>query len=112
MLPSERDQALLWDIRQAAHEISEYVHGVIFSRFASAKPLRAAVERQLITIGEAARQVSPEFKQAHAEIPWRAIIAQRNVLVHEYGEVKVEQIWLTATRDIPQLLQQLDALTP
>jgi uncharacterized protein with HEPN domain len=110
MQQNERDQALVWDIREAAREITEYVQGTIYTRFAASKSLRAAVERQLITVGEAARQLSSEFKLAHPQIPWRTIVAQRNVLVHEYGEIRVEQLWLTATQDIPQLIQQIDSI--
>jgi uncharacterized protein with HEPN domain len=43
----------------------------------------------------------------HSEIPWRAIIAQRNVLAHEYGEIKQERMWLVATERVPDLIKKL-----
>jgi uncharacterized protein with HEPN domain len=112
MQPVERDRALLWDMREAARDTVEFIQGLKFTHFASDKKARAAVERQIITMGEAARQVSPEFKQAHPQIPWREIIGTRNVLVHEYSEVKIEIIWLAATRRIPELIGLLDPLIP
>ncbi len=112
MHPEDRDAALLWDMREAAREIQEFTQGITYARFASDKMRRYAVERQIMVIGEAARQVSEGFKTAHPEIPWKGIIGQRNVLAHEYGEVLVERIWLVAIRDIPDLLRSLEQLVP
>lgn len=71
-----------------------------------------AVERAIEIIGEAARRVSQDFQQAHAGIPWRSMIAQRNVLAHEYGEILQEHIWRVATQYIPVLTDQLAPLIP
>lgn len=69
--------------------------------------LRAAVERHLQIVGEAARRISPELQDAHPEIPWRRITAQRNILVHEYGEIEHELMWSVATGAIPTLITRL-----
>ena len=74
--------------------------------------LRYAVERQLIVFGEAARHVSNELKEQHPDIPWMQIIGQRNVLAHDYGEILVERVWLTATKNLPELLAFLEQITP
>lgn len=63
-------------------------------------------------IGEAARRVTPEFRAAHAEIPWPQIIDQRNILAHEYGEIRSERIWETATVQVPELIRSLEILLP
>lgn len=112
MPPSERDLALLWDMRKALREIAEFMQGVEFAQFSSNKILRYAVERQLIVLGEAAKKISEEFQQGHPELPWRGIIGQRNVLAHEYGEILIERIWLVATEKIPALLPALENLLP
>lgn len=74
--------------------------------------LRSAVERQIEIIGEAARRVSKELPDAHPEILWRPIQAQRHVLAHEYGEIKHDRIWRVATIHIPELIIQLEPLVP
>jgi uncharacterized protein with HEPN domain len=112
MQPSERDLALLWDMREAVREISEFMQDAEFVHFSSNKMLRYAVERQLIVLGEAAKKVSEEFRQAHPEIAWRGLVGQRNVLAHEYGEILIERIWLVATEKIPALLPLLENLIP
>jgi uncharacterized protein with HEPN domain len=58
-------------------------------------------------IGEAAGRVSESFRDVHPEIPWRQIIGQRNVLIHEYGEIKHERIWKVVKENIPQLIEWL-----
>lgn len=112
MPPENRDLALLWDMRRAARDITEFMQGVTFAEFDSYKMLRYAIERQLVVIGEAANHISETFKQAHPEIPWKGIVGQRNVLAHEYGEILVERIWLAANERVPELIQLLDPLIP
>jgi uncharacterized protein with HEPN domain len=70
------------------------------------------VERKIEILGEAARKVSDEYKELHQEIPWRGIIGQRNVLIHEYNEVDQRAIWELATVDIPKLINLLEPLVP
>ena len=112
MQPEERDAALLWDMREAACEIAQFIKGVSYDEFESQKVLRYAVERQILVIGEAAGRVSSNLRGAHPEIPWGSIIAQRNILAHEYGEILVERIWRVASEHIPELIRLLDPLIP
>ncbi|MEQ8541542.1 MAG: DUF86 domain-containing protein [Coleofasciculus sp. D1-CHI-01] len=74
--------------------------------------LQSAVERQLEILGEAARRMSDNFRQAHPEIPWSDIIGQRNVIAHQYEEIRQERIWSVVTSDIPTLITQLEPLIP
>jgi uncharacterized protein with HEPN domain len=112
MQPEARDAAYLWDIIQAARDISDFVSDLTYEQFAADKKTRYAVERQLLAIGEAANRVSALFRNEHPEIPWRRIVAQRNVLAHEYGELLVERIWLVVKESIPQLVETLQRLLP
>jgi uncharacterized protein with HEPN domain len=112
MRPEERDPAYLWDMREAARDVLRFIEGADFERFASDKMLRYAVERQVTVIGEAARRVSQAFKDQHPEIPWRRIIGQRNILVHEYDRVETERVWRVATEHLPRLASFLDSVIP
>ena len=112
MQPEERDAAYLWDMLEAAREIIQFVQGLTIDEFQQNKAVRYAVERQLLVIGEAANHVSGPFKAEHPDIPWAGIIAQRNVLAHEYGEILPERIWATARDRVPVLVKQLGLLVP
>jgi len=64
---------------------------------------RFAVERQLLVVGEAANHLSSSFQESEPSIPWSNIIGLRNIIAHDYGEILVERIWLTAINHIPEL---------
>jgi uncharacterized protein with HEPN domain len=112
-MPRERDDiSLLWDMREAARKVRQFVAAKTFHEYSQDEVLQAAVERKLEIIGEAARGISDEFQQEHPEVPWRGIISQRHFLAHEYGEVRQEKLWRVATIRIPELLDQLEKLIP
>jgi len=110
MLPNERDMAYLWDMRKYALEITEIIKGVPHTKFIENKTIRYAIERLLLIIGEAANHISREFREQHSTIEWAQIIGLRNILAHEYGEVKTDKIYLAATKSIPTLLENLEPL--
>jgi uncharacterized protein with HEPN domain len=43
-------------------------------------------------------------------VPWRDVVAQRNVVVHEYHRLDVNTLWTIAENDLPQLDRQLAAV--
>ena len=112
MRPEERDIAYLWDMREAAREVLQFIRDVPYARFEKDKVLRYAVERQIQAIGEAASRVSNGFRDSHPEIAWQGIIGQRNVLAHEYGQILIERIWRVASERLPELVRLLDPLIP
>ncbi len=107
MPPEERDKAYLWDMLDAALAIAQFVHGRSYTEYLSNRMMRGAVERHVEIIGEAARRVSEATREANQDIPWRAIIGQRNVLAHEYDEILDEAMWGVATRRVPELITAL-----
>ena len=111
-MPPERDPIYLWDMLTAAKGIAASVQSLTLERYLGDENLRLAVERRIEIIGEAARRISDEFKRAHPEVPWRPIIDQRNVLIHEYDEIEHERIWNLAVRAIPDLIVKLAPLLP
>jgi len=112
MRPEHGDPAYAWDMLDAARTVRSYVQGRSLDAYLADRMLRDAVERNVEIIGEAARRVSKGFRDAHPEIPWPRIIAQRNVLSHEYGEIEDALVWDVATKDIPELIAALEPLVP
>jgi len=98
MQPNERDMSYLWDMRKYALEIQEIIKDVPHTKFIGNKTIRYAIERLLLIVGEAANHVSQGFQENHSEIEWAQIIGLRNILAHEYGEVKMDKIYLAATK--------------
>lgn len=112
MRPDQRDASYLWDMLDAARWVLNSTRGVSFVEYTDDRKLYLAVERAIQIIGEAANRVSPDFQQSHPEIPWRGMVAQRNVLVHEYGDVEHALIWDLIQRELPALVEQLERLVP
>jgi len=71
-----------------------------------------AVMRPLEIIGEAARLVSQQTRQAHPEIPWEQMIGMRNRLIHEYFRVNLKTVWETVQNDLPRLIALIEPLVP
>jgi len=112
MQPDERDYAYLWDMLQAAKELMDMNQDVNFESFLDDTKLMRATERSLEIIGEAAGRLSKGFTSEHQEIEWQAIIGQRNIIAHEYGQIDYELLYRTVMDDIPELIRQLEQLVP
>lgn len=108
----QRDAAWLLDMLGAAQAVRSFVVGRSFTDYTGDLMFRSAVERQIEIVGEAARNLSEAFKNAHPEIPWRPLIAQRHRLAHEYGEIIDALIWKVATVHVPRLIEQIQPLVP
>ena len=64
--------------------------------------LQVWVIHHLQIVGEAARGVSQGIDQ-HPEVEWPRIIALRNILVHEYFGLDLDQVWMLAQSELPKL---------
>ena len=107
-----RDDAFLLDMLLAARRVLKYAQGLDFQRFEDDEVLQDAILRRIQIIGEAARKISEEFKEAHPEIPWFEIIGMRHRLIHEYFRVITEKVWEVIEKDIPSLIALLELLVP
>ena len=110
MRPDVKDMARLWDMLDAARAVAEFTKGLRFEDFLKDRKTRNAVERNLEIIGEAARNVSPETRQSHPDIPWSSIIGLRNVIAHEYGEILYEKLWGICKNRLPVLIEQIEEM--
>ncbi|HXO26516.1 MAG TPA: HepT-like ribonuclease domain-containing protein [Thermoanaerobaculia bacterium] len=97
---------------EAAQTLRELIAGLSVAAYLADRKTQLAVERAIEILGEAARRVSPAVQQSHPEIPWVGIIAQRNVIAHEYGEIKQERLWVVATVHVEDLIPKLRLLVP
>jgi len=112
MQPDQRHLSYLWDMRSSAERIAELVDGATFDDFGPNSMLRLAVERLMEIIGEAARRVPDDVRASHPLISWGAIIGQRNIIAHEYGEIDPRILWVTANKDMLPLIAATDAIIP
>lgn len=62
-----------------------------------------AVVRNFEIIGEAAKRISEPTRSLAPDIPWRRIAGFRDVLIHQYAGVDLEETWKRIERDLPPL---------
>jgi uncharacterized protein with HEPN domain len=103
------DRERLFDILDAIERIeAQAARG--HAAFAGDELAQTAAIRWVEIIGEATRGLTEELRQAHPEVPWRQMVAMRNVLIHGYFDIDVDLVWSVAQNDIPKLGAQVRAI--
>jgi uncharacterized protein with HEPN domain len=69
--------------------------------------LRRAARSVIIDVSEAVTRLPDEVRDAHPEIPWRAIRTTRNIVAHAYDEVNDEYVWEALRTGVPELVEGL-----
>jgi uncharacterized protein with HEPN domain len=60
-------------------------------------------------IGEAAGKLSRDFRALHSEVPWPQIAGMRNIIIHDYFGIDLDQVWQVVERDLPVLRSQVES---
>lgn len=63
--------------------------------------------RSLEIIGEAVKQLPPNFRTDYPEIEWRKIAGMRDKLIHNYFGVDYDIVWDAVINEIPHLEQKI-----
>jgi uncharacterized protein with HEPN domain len=104
------DQVRLRHMVEAARDAVSFIEGKTRADLDSDRMRSLALVRCIEVIGEAASRLSPEFQQAHPEVPWPVIVATRNRLIHAYFDINLDIVWNTVVQDLPPLIETLEAL--
>ncbi len=107
-----RDAATVADILAAAARIDRFVTGLTQEAFVDDEKTRSAVLHELLVIGEASKRLSAAFRDANPRVPWRQMAGMRDKLIHAYDAVDVDEVWRTATVDVPTLAATLRPRSP
>lgn len=66
-----------------------------------------ATVRAIEIVGEAARHVPDDFRDRFPAIPWRQMVAMRNILAHNYEGADPKIVHRTATVNLADLITRL-----
>jgi uncharacterized protein with HEPN domain len=97
----------LHDMLDNAELALSFVIGMEYDEFFEDEKSTYAVMRALEIIGEAARKVPEDVRNANPEIPWREITGMRNKLMHEYFGANMKVVWRTVQEDLPVIVPVL-----
>jgi uncharacterized protein with HEPN domain len=56
--------------------------------------------------------VSVEIRMNRHDVPWRQIAGFRDVVVHDYSRVDLQEVWRIVQEDLPTLITLLEPLVP
>jgi uncharacterized protein with HEPN domain len=107
-----RDEAALLDIARAGRLIQEFIAGMDKTAFVNDAKTQSAILHQLLVMGEAVKRLSADLRARHTNVPWSLIAGMRDNLIHGYDVIDLDEVWKTATTDVPDLLKSLEPLLP
>ena len=97
------------DARAFLHDV--FTSGKTFESYLGDELLRSAVERQLAIIGEAVAKLDKvDSALANRLLDSPQIVAFRNRLIHDYGQVDHAIVWGVVSAKIPLLRERLKAI--
>jgi uncharacterized protein with HEPN domain len=106
-MTNETRQRLL-DALEACRAIRRYTDGIDFTAYLRDDMLRDAVERRLGIIGEALHLAEAMDPALAREIPeLRQIVGMRNRVIHGYGRVDNNIVWVAVQNRLPALQTRL-----
>lgn len=107
-----RNIAYLLDILLYAKEIRDFMAGIDRAAFLFDHKTQYAVIRCFEVIGEAAKRISDDVRKGHPDIPWSSMAKMRDLLIHAYDRVDIDEVWDTVQNDIPKLITALEGIVP
>jgi len=106
----KKDQARIQDIVDSIKKIERYA-SLGRAEFEKNELIQIWIIHYLQIIGEASRKISGELRNHTPEIPWQEIIAMRNILVHEYSGIDVDEVWSAVETDLPVLKEKIEKIS-
>ena len=102
------DEIRLRHMIEAAREAVSFARGRARGDLETDRQLVLSLVKDIEIVGEAAAQVTESARARAPDIPWQAIVAMRNRLVHAYFSINLDIVWQTVQQDLPALIAQLE----
>ncbi|MFQ6674499.1 MAG: DUF86 domain-containing protein [Fidelibacterota bacterium] len=109
-MPKRGNSEWISDIEEAIRRIDRYLKGVDYSALLQDTKTQDAIVRNMEIIGEAAKNISADFKKKHKSVEWGSIAGMRDKLIHHYFGVNWEIVWDIVKQKLPELTAQLRGL--
>ena len=104
------DESNFFDIVDSAKLAVQYVSEKSYEEFLADIKIQDAVIRRIEIIGEASNRISNEARNRFSHLPWKEMRGMRNLLIHEYDEIDLKEIWNTVKNDLPDLIIEIEKI--
>ncbi len=108
---SHNPEKYLYDMLDSAQFLLDFTQGRQLEDLKTDRGFRAAVERELMILGEALWALSKNHEEIAARIPeYARIIRFRHILVHGYDQVDQDLVWVVLQEKLPKLCDSVKRL--
>ena len=66
-----------------------------------------AVIRNMEILGEAAKNLSEDFRAAHPNVPWKNMAGARDRLIHHYFGVNLDIVWQIVSTELSKVNEKI-----
>jgi uncharacterized protein with HEPN domain len=84
--------------------------GIRFEDLMQNEVLKRAFSRSIEIIGEATKNLPPDFKKEHKEIEWKKVAGLRDKIIHYYFGVNWDIVWDVIKNRMPKLKEQIESI--
>ena len=102
-----KDHVRLEHIQKAINNIFQYTAGKTIQQLNDDSMLFYATVKNIEIIGEAAYHLTRAFCKEHPDTPWNDVILMRNILVHDYYKIRLNEVWKVIQEDLQPLREQV-----
>ncbi len=102
-----KDRIRLEHIQAAIDNIFQYTAGRTIQQFNDDTMLFYATVKNIEIIGEAAYHLTRAFCKEHPDTPWNDVMRMRNILVHDYYRIRLNEVWKVIQEDLQPLREQV-----
>jgi len=100
-------QLYINDIQHSCKKIIKYTLNISQEQFFKDDLIYDAVLRNLLIIGEAAKNIPENVRSLYPKIEWKKICGFRDIVVHTYFGIDNAIVWDIIQTKIPVLLREL-----
>lgn len=104
---SKNDEYYLERIKYHFDRITDTMENITYDMYIENEDIQDITMFNIIQISENVKQLTNEYKTNNPNIPWKDIYGLRNRLVHDYGNVVLDIVYETLTKDIPTIRKSL-----
>ena len=79
-------------------------------QFLENEMLKRAMGMTCINVGELVKVISDDLRYKYKTFPWKAVAGMRDITVHRYQTLRMEDVYLTIHDEYPWLKNQLQAI--